>query len=1173
MRSSLFRVLGGVLIAVAVPIAVVLVLAVAILSVPPVGRFALSQVLVRGGPRFGMNVRFGRIEGNIMRSITITDFAARLGPDSLKVKELSLSYDPWTSIAHRTFSVSSARAKGPQLFIGRQRPATGGGGPARTQFPPVRIGQLRLGGGSVYLDSVRRLDSVDFILNLVSVPEQLEARLSDCRAHLAKERFSLEDLHGAARLTPDSLVVTDLVAMTGASLLRAGLRMAFRPSGIVVILDSLSVSLPELTSVVPVGPKAGLQTTGPKRPALGEVGRFRATGELELEKGQPRASIQYAAESLAVDDILIPTVTGRLGLEDSILRLTMTGADSALGSAEVAARLDLRKLDFSGSAKLTNVGVRRLQPDLPEVRVDAGIEVSGRATDSVSAKATARIPELGIERLALLVRMTNDQEPTTNDRRWTVDVEQFEMSGPAGDASGHGTWRAGRVQADVRMSNLDLAVLARMTNDQAPMTNDRRRVAGRVTGNLSLAGTADTLDVAGDLTVSGLAAVGVSAEKAHAGIAVAVGRKLSGQATIAADRASYSGTAVDSIRVAWDEERFRIGLWRPDGRLAAEGSARLARDSIGVDIAALRVTAGKETLTFSDVLRLELRRDSFDVRIAALGLAGGDVHVAASGAAGKTAQIDAAVTRLDLGRLKTMFGLAFDMSGTVSLNVAGSDSFDVGVEAEGLKIPSADAELSLVKGKARVSRTRAEFDHLWLVRSDGGTDPETSLVTGWLEYKTQGGFELGAANLRAELRNPGTWVVFYLKPTLELRQGTIYGELTVKGELMHPMFAGRVRISRARLAVPVIGTTFDRVNAELVFDRARISIEKLSGRSDHGSSLVTGFVDIGRQWQVDSLRFHGDFSGTTINPMPEIYGTIGGSLDLSWTFGQPFSLSGTVNVEEALITLGFGQSAGPGTGAPDTLFTYDVRVKGDRNIWLRNQFADIELTCDLAVRRTTREASYSGELTSRQGSIYYLDHTLRVDSGSVRFENINTLNPELYITAGMPVRAAMGGQGAPDSVVVTLTGTLEKPSFEFRSVPPIWDESEILSYLTLNATPEQLASATDQKAAVNTLLSQRLLSYFQTQASKRARGFVNLDYLQFESGWLTGKETKVTVGKYVGRNLYVSYSQNFTGVTTPSFRVEYYVDRRNEIVAEGTAQGTPDERYRTSLRYQLRFRY
>jgi hypothetical protein len=47
----------------------------------------------------------------------------------------------------------------------------------------------------------------------------------------------------------------------------------------------------------------------------------------------------------------------------------------------------------------------------------------------------------------------------------------------------------------------------------------------------------------------------------------------------------------------------------------------------------------------------------------------------------------------------------------------------------------------------------------------------------------------------------------------------------------------------------------------------------------------------------------------------------------------------------------------------------------------------------------------------------------------------------------------------------------------------------------------------------------------------------------------------------------VSYTQNFTGDLNPAFRVEYYINRKNEILAEGATSG------RYSLRYQFKLRY
>ena len=94
MRSNLWRILFGIVIALVAPIVLGLVVAVLILSVPPIGRYALSQTLMRVGPRVGFVVRFGRIEGNIMRSIAINDITVKSGSDLLQAKKVTLTYDP-----------------------------------------------------------------------------------------------------------------------------------------------------------------------------------------------------------------------------------------------------------------------------------------------------------------------------------------------------------------------------------------------------------------------------------------------------------------------------------------------------------------------------------------------------------------------------------------------------------------------------------------------------------------------------------------------------------------------------------------------------------------------------------------------------------------------------------------------------------------------------------------------------------------------------------------------------------------------------------------------------------------------------------------------------------------------------------------------------------------------
>lgn len=107
--------------------------------------------------------------------------------------------------------------------------------------------------------------------------------------------------------------------------------------------------------------------------------------------------MKYAAEGLVWQAVHLPTMSGKLGLKDSVVQVTMVGADSGLGSADVSGQLDLREFDFSGTARLTGIRVRRIHSSLPDVRVDADAAVSGRGLDSVAANVSARIPDLGIE--------------------------------------------------------------------------------------------------------------------------------------------------------------------------------------------------------------------------------------------------------------------------------------------------------------------------------------------------------------------------------------------------------------------------------------------------------------------------------------------------------------------------------------------------------------------------------------------------------------------------------------------------------------------------------------------------------------------------------------------------------------------------------------------------------
>ncbi|MEO0086432.1 MAG: translocation/assembly module TamB domain-containing protein, partial [candidate division WOR-3 bacterium] len=488
--------------------------------------------------------------------------------------------------------------------------------------------------------------------------------------------------------------------------------------------------------------------------------------------------------------------------------------------------------------------------------------------------------------------------------------------------------------------------------------------------------------------------------------------------------------------------------------------------------------------------------------------------------------------------------------------------------AETLRLAATCSDFEVAEAGIRLKRIEADVDigrHGALVRRLGFVHRvDTTVAAGNIAYNLEPKFELGSLDLRVDLADPGPWFFGLTRPYVEVKEAQAYGSAVVSGDWRALQLDGRIRVSRAALYVPSIDASVDRAQAEITLAGDQIRVDKLSGRSTRGLVTVTGVYDMAPGLLVDSLRFLVRFNGAAASPIPDVYAIGGGEISVSWRPGEQTLIAGRVDVEEALVAMSFGGGGNAAQPAGDEPVALDLDIRGERGIWLRNRDADIELAVDLRIKQSRAGTVYAGRLTSRQGSVYYLDHILRVTNGVMGFENIDRFNPDLDITAELPVRNH--GNGAPDRILLRLTGTLEHPEFDFASEPAVWDAGQIVSYMSLNVTADEL-TAMEQKDVVTRMVTQRLLGYFQTRVARQVREYVALDYLEVETGLAGGHGASVTVGKYIGRNLYVSYSQNFSSQLQPAFTVQYYLDRRSEVLAERSVDG------RYSLRYQFRLRY
>lgn len=1095
----------------------------------PIGRLVLGRVLASLGRTFKGRVSYTRIAGDIFAHPKLYGVKIVAERDSILIDSLDLRYDLLGMLRAR-FAFSDVAVAGPTVYISSQRPTSTGAEqrarPARLEFPHAVVGRFVITGGRVFVDTLLRADSIDLALRMASVPARLSAELVAARGWLAQESVTLRNIRTRCAVTPDSVVLTGFELATRASTIRGDLGLSLIDNGLAATISNLTVSLPEFT---------------------GFPGRAELKGSGSLHDTLRTATASYAVDGLSFGELALPRIAGTMTLENDRLRLNAAGSDEALGGFSVDGRLDVKSLAFSAHARLSGVAVRRIEKTLPDFRANAELEVDGRGVDTIRFSATGDVAELGVDTLSAKGSYVGK----------VLVVERLEIAGPAGHMIGSGSWRAGRSEAQLDMEGLDAALISRFATIAA---------AGRLSGEFRGAGRGDTWSISGELRASAMKFDTVEFADGLARFALRYGGELTGTMLAGVESARVAGIAVDAAQLSLDSGAFTLRVDLAHNRLQAAGDATIGRRGIDLSVGSFEFATAQETLAVTRPFGFGLHGDSLQLRDVATTVAGGELRLDMLAVGRSLPQLHFSARHVSLGQFAELVQLPDSVAGLVDMDVEGRDTFAISLSATDVAVRSMAMRMSSVEARLRASRTVVTMDSVKLVGADSGL-VDTSMITGRVQYSLDSGFRMTDLDLVARLRNPGPWVFFFLQPTFAVQQAIVYGDVTLRGDPLGPEMSGRVRVSSALIGMPDLSATIERVAAEMTFDNRRINLQKITGRAGKGGVVANGFVDMGRNWQVDSVLCNVEMSGASVNPQPEVFAVGSGNLRVVWSPVRPLFIGGDIHVEEALLAFGFGEPSLPPSG-PDTMVLFDVRVHGERNIWLRNQLADVEFSGDLSLRKTRTEMVYSGVLDSRQGTIYYLDHTLRVTSGKVTFENIARLDPDLAITAEMPVSAALRDSSGqmPQKIVITLTGTLEKPVIDLASDPAGWGAEEIASYLSLNVTPDELNSM-DQKEAVTRLLSERLLGYFQTQVSKRARGFVSLDYLELETGLLNGRDTKVTVGKYIGRNLYVTYTQNFTGNMEPVFRVEYYLNRKNEVLAERSEEGRYSLRYRFKLRY------
>ncbi len=201
----------------------------------------------------------------------------------------------------------------------------------------------------------------------------------------------------------------------------------------------------------------------------------------------------------------------------------------------------------------------------------------------------------------------------------------------------------------------------------------------------------------------------------------------------------------------------------------------------------------------------------------------------------------------------------------------------------------------------------------------------------------------------------------------------------------------------------------------------------------------------------------------------------------------------------------------------------NITVPG--NMWIRGKEMGFEVKGNLQALKEGPTMILYGDMDVKRG--FYKIYGKRFDfkSGKITLTGDEEINPILDFVVVYSFRDV---ERQLRNLELTITGRLKNPDVSFELDGTQLEEQDALSYLVFGSSMEQLTDG--QRSSISTSTSGMAKSLALGQMSEilkdALQSSLNLDVVEIagEDNWNTGS---VTIGKYISKNLFVSYQFTF----------------------------------------------
>jgi autotransporter translocation and assembly factor TamB len=242
----------------------------------------------------------------------------------------------------------------------------------------------------------------------------------------------------------------------------------------------------------------------------------------------------------------------------------------------------------------------------------------------------------------------------------------------------------------------------------------------------------------------------------------------------------------------------------------------------------------------------------------------------------------------------------------------------------------------------------------------------------------------------------------------------------------------------------------------------------------------------------------------------------------------------------------------------------------DRGVWFRNSMANIELSADLRILTQSRQLTVSGMIQTVRGKVLLLQKEFEITHGTVEIRQ--GIPPEIHLDvhASTTVRGAMDGENY--MIDITLTGDPVNPEMILSGTGPAGtlSQEDVLSLLAVGLTYGELQQM--DSATLEAELESVAQVYVGQLLASHIRDGIGLDALNITPQLLSDSTAlTVNVGKYVLRDLYVSYTGDVFSSQPGTISAQYYISRDFSVLGTTKSTLNGDQEPSIELHYTLRY--